>query len=310
MATRSQDLGLGLPLRAPADPADHARMNGGLFGGYRSLRERWICLGPRCLEREGLRAWCKLPARIQLQEGWCCSPQCFQEAVEQRTEALLPQVMEMRPQRRHRIPLGLLLLSRGLINQAQLRQALEAQAAEGRGRVGDWLQRQQAASEDTIALGVGLQWARPTFPLAQSQQWRSLRGWAPLALLEAKRMLPVHYAAQQERLYVGFAQAVDFNALAALSTILDCKTEACIVTDSALEAALEQLRSAPAAEGETIEDVVFDRVATAAEMASIIRQYAQRADARQIRLAEANPFVWVRIRGREKTVHLTFRPRG
>lgn len=310
MATRSQDLGLGLPTRVPADPAAQASWRGDLFGGYRRLRERWICLGPRCLEREGLRAWCKLPARIQLQEGWCCSPECFQEAVQQRADALLPQVMEHRPQRRHRIPLGLLLLSRGVISQAQLREALESQQGEGRGRIGEWLLRQQAAREDDIATGVGLQWARPTFPLAQSQQWRSLRGWAPLALLEAKRMLPVHYAAQQEKLYVGFTQAVDFNALAALSTILECKTEACIVTDSAMDAALEQLRSAPAAEGEPVEDVVFDRVATAQEMASIIRQYAQRADARQIRLAEANPFVWVRIRGRAKTVHLTFRPRG
>ena len=290
-----------LPLALPATPAERAPAGRPALA-WQALRQRWACMGPRCQERNGLRALWKLPARIQLQQGWCCGPECFETAFEQLAREQVRAAARREPHA-HRIPLGLLLLSRGAIEQAQLRRALESRQAEG-GRIGEWLVRQGAASEDTIAAGVGLQWARPLYPLAQSQGWRQCLGWAPRALLETLRMLPLHLAAAQHRLYVGFTQTVDYGALAALGAIYECETEACIVTDSALDAVFEQIRTAP--DDDAVQEADFEKMSGATEIAGIVRQYARYAEARQVRLAPAGPFLWVRIRG-ERVVHLTFR---
>jgi hypothetical protein len=289
-----------LPLTLPELPEPAAPPRAG--HAWLALRQRWACMGPRCQDRNSLRALWKLPSRVQLQQGWCCSPDCVQTALEHLAGQLLRAGRPSAP-RAHRIPLGLLLLSRGAIEQMQLRRALEARQTEG-GRIGEWLVRQGAASEDTIAAGVGLQWARPIYPLAHSQTWRQCRGWAPRALLETLRMLPLHLAAAQRRLYVGFTQTVDYSALAALSAIYECETEACIVTDSALDAVFEQMRTAD--DDPAVQEADFEKMSGAAEIAGIVRQYARYAEARQIRLAPAGPFLWVRIRG-ERVVHLTFR---
>src|SRR6185437_845662 len=272
--------------------------------GFQSLRQRWACLNLNCTERSGLRAWCKLPSRIQLQQGWCCSPECFETAFQRLAAGILhePAPGPMRP---HRIPIGLTLLSRGLIDQAQLKLALEAHNSRG-GRVGEWLVRQGAVGEDAVATAVALQWARPTFPLAQSQGWRQCRTWMPLTLLESLRMLPLHFAAQPRKLYVGFTQAVEFSALEALADVFECKTESCIVSDSALDAVFEQMRALP--DADQVQDVAFDRITDSHEIAGTVRQYARYAEARQIRLASVGPFLWVRIRG-QRAVHLSFKYR-
>ncbi|MGH9480632.1 MAG: hypothetical protein ACRD1L_00945 [Terriglobales bacterium] len=273
--------------------------------GWQALRQRWNCMGPECNERNVFRAWVKRrPARLQLQQGWCCSPECFEAAFERLARPLLGGLAAPRRARPHRVPLGLLLLSHGTITSAQLRQALAAQQACGQGRVGEWLVRQGSIREDEVAAGVALQWARPTFPLAQSQSWHQCRGWAPRAVLEALNMLPLHFAAQQRRLYVGFTQTVDTTALAALAYIFECKTEACIVTDSSLHQAFEQMRALP--ELDQIQEVALERTDNPHEIAGMVRQYARYAEARQVRVASAGPFLWVHIRG-GRVVHLTFK---
>ncbi|MGH9475132.1 MAG: hypothetical protein ACRD1C_02245 [Terriglobales bacterium] len=284
--------------------APRAAFGGSLSGGWQALRRRWACLGPDCGERYGIRAWCKLPARVQLQEGWCCSPECFEAAFELQARRLI-HAAGPRPVRTHRIPLGLLLLSHGLISQAQLRDGLEAQKERG-GRLGEWLVRQGAVGENEIAATIGMQWARPTFPLADSPGWQACRDWVPLAANEVLGMLPLYFAAAQRRLYVGFTQVVDFNALAAVGDMLGCATEACIVADGAWEAAIEHLRTVPGPAG--VESIDLEEMDSAAEIAGVARQYARYAEARQVRMAAIGPFLWVRIRG-QRVIHLTFRPR-
>ncbi|TAN22404.1 MAG: hypothetical protein EPN33_08055 [Acidobacteria bacterium] len=288
----------------PPRPLASAGAAAAALPGWHSWRRRWECLGPDCAEREGLRSWCKLPARIQFQQGWCCGLECLEAAVELHARRLLRE-HETHAPRPHRIPLGLLLLSHGQITQPQLRAALDAQNLHG-GRVGEWLVRQGAASEAAITAAVGLQWARPTFPLTETQAWRQYRGWVPQALLESLGMLPLYFAPASRRLHVGFTQIVDATALAALQTMLECKPLACIVADSAWNAAMEESRGIPLKAG--IENVALTDVEGPEEVAAITRQYARVAGAREIRLAAAGGYLWLRLRG-QRLLHLTLRPR-
>lgn len=315
MSSTHPDLSLALPpalapIPQTLPPIESESLISSAKRGYRALRQRWLCLGPECPEREGLRSWIKLPSRMRLQDGWCCSPECLQAAVEALAADKLRRIRMAPTPHTHRVPLGLTLLSRGTITAAQLRTALEAQQTsrgERRSRIGEWLIRQHAASEEEIAAGVGLQWARPTFPLERSQGWLQCRGWVPLPVMEALRMLPLHFVAAQRKLYVGFTQSIDFHALNALSLIFECKTESCIVTDSALDRAFEEMRGLNAMRGaHAAEDIAIERVDGAGEVARITRQYARLVQARQIRMAALGPFLWVRLRG-ERIVHITFR---
>ena len=272
---------------------------------WHNLRQRFVCMSPGCSEHNGLRNFYRPQTRVQLQQGWCCGAECFQTAFELQARHYLRLAVPHVP-RPHRIPLGLLLLSRNQITQEQLRSALEAQQERG-GRIGDWLVRQGAVSEDDITAGVALQWARPTFPLARSENWQQCRGWVPPALLEELRLLPLHFAVARRRLYVGFTQVVDASALAALGEMFECETEACLVSDSAMDAALEHMQATAGAAD--VQFVKLEDVETAAEIAGTARQYARYAQARQVRLAAIGRFLWVRIRG-EKVIHLTFRLRG
>ena len=321
MSSSQTDWALTLPPALP--PFTEESLVASARRGYRSLRRRWLCLGPECAERDGLRAWCKLPARIQLQEGWCCSPECLQAAVAALAASELHRIRRAPAPHAHRVPLGLTLLSQGIITAPQLRAALEAQhqaqnqapnATRGQNegprpaRLGEWLVRAHAASEAEVAAAVALQWARPTFPLDQSQGWRQCRNWVPLPVLEALRMLPLHCvhasAAARRRLYVGFTQSIDFHALAALAQIFECETESCIITESALTRVFDEIRALSAQA--QVQDISFDHMDDAAEVASITSQYAHVVQARQIRLAALGPFLWVRLRG-QRIIHLTFR---
>lgn len=309
MSSLNPEWALALPPAAP--PLTEESLVASAKRGYRALRQRWLCQGPECAEREGLRSWVKLPARVQLQEGWCCGPECLEASLNEIASRELRRIQLAPDPHTHRVPLGLTLLSQGLINAGQLRAALQAQQRSPearRHRIGEWLMREGAASEDDVAAGVALQWARPRFRLDHSQGWRQCRGWVPLPVLTALRMLPLHFSAGSSagtrKLFVGFTQGIDFNATMALGKIFDCRIETCIVTDSALDSVFDEMRATPARG--LAEDIGFDHVANGAEVARIARQYAQVVQARQVRLAGLGPFLWIRLRG-QRIVHLTFR---
>lgn len=264
--------------------------------------QSWRCQSPGCVERSGQRPWYKRPYAIELQGGRCCSPDCLQHAIVRLAGDLLPRGEAPAP-RAHRIPLGLLLLSRNVIDAEQLRGALEAQKQNGRGRLGEWLRREHGVPEEQITAAVALQWARPLFPLPESPTWRQCRGWLPLGLMHTLSMAPLHFAADQQCLYVGFSQTVAFHALHAVQEIYGCRTEACIIGDSDLERIETEFRRSsvhPAAV-----DLRFDG-SSLEEIGAIVREHAQRLLTRQIRMTAVAPFIWVRLQG-EHASHLLFR---
>jgi hypothetical protein len=62
---------------------------------------------------------------VRIQGRWLCSPQCAEKEV----RAILDRIRVVKRSRAiaNRVPLGLLMLSRGYVNEQQLHTALEAQ---------------------------------------------------------------------------------------------------------------------------------------------------------------------------------------
>ena len=272
-----------------------------------TIRSKWETVFPRCREADcgSRKMWRRLywrRAGIHLENSWYCGPQCFEHAVcRSLTRAQSASPSKTQPVR-HRIPLGLLMLSRGQLTNRQLRMALDAQRTSGTGRIGHWLEQLGFATEQQITAALGVQWACPVFPISTARD--NCEGLLPLPLLEAFRMLPVQFVPATRLLYVAFCESIEYTALYAIEQMLRCRTEACLVGDSAMTDALGLL-----AESRRPADILFDGCRDAAEMARITCGYALKLGASEVRIACCGEFIWARLECSREPANLLFHRR-
>ena len=238
---------------------------------------------------------------VLLQGRWYCSLDCFEEAITGVFNGLLRLPDEPLP-RLHRVPLGLLLLGRGVITDSQLKSALQAQREGGADRLGRWLIRLGVASAQDVSAALAAQWGCGVFSLERDQRYRECSQMLPFALLESSHMIPVHYLPTSQLLFVAFSEDIDHTALYAVERLVGGHTEPCIVTEAAMNRALEEIRavSRPA-------EIVFETLWDAPEMARTIRDYAVKLNADELILARPRCFVWVRLRASGRSWDLLFR---
>src|SRR5689334_19346019 len=95
------------------------------------------CENPDCRFRHSLRRFLRRSGSdgVVLQGRWYCSLDCFERAVTDQFSALL-KLRDEPLARGHRVPIGLLLLGRGVITGDQLKSALAIQRDSGGGRLG------------------------------------------------------------------------------------------------------------------------------------------------------------------------------
>src|SRR5205823_131696 len=109
------------------------------------------------------RAWHRISdgaGSVHLHGVRYCFPRCFEEELQRRFEQVrvLPSSI---PRSSHRLPLGLLMLSRGDLSDLQLRAALSAQQQNGTGRIGEWIQKLGYAREPQVTAALAVQWSCP-----------------------------------------------------------------------------------------------------------------------------------------------------
>ena len=193
------------------------------------------------------------------------------------------------------------MLSRGQLSNPQLREALAAQRKNGCGQLGYWLGQLGFAAESQITAALGLQWACPVLP-AFAPRDSFCATLLPFRLLEEFRMLPVQFVPSTRALYVAFSQGVDYPALHAVEGILDCRTEACLLNQSAMDQALQRIGD----EGHA-DERVFESSRDASEMARIACGYVLKLNARAVRTTACGNYIWVRLESGQGLTHLLFR---
>jgi hypothetical protein len=253
-----------------------------------------------------------------MQGAWYCRAECLELALLEflGRAGSAPNRAAVRP---HRIPLGLLLLSRQQLTAEQLRIALEAQRAAGRGpggrerKIGVWLQELGFATELQITAALARQWSCPVlrtgaqpaggghFPVIFSANFRGI----PVPLLESFQMMPVELVEATGTLLVAFSEGIDYTVLVAIEQMLGYRTEACLVSPSALQKGLQSLARQAGSS-----DVVFDRMEDVRECAHIIGSYSTKVKAEEIRMARCGDHLWIRLeRLRQEAVTLVLRTR-
>jgi hypothetical protein len=188
------------------------------------------------------------------------------------------------------MPMGLLLLSRGCITHSQLQTARGEQRARGRA-IGDVLCELRFATEQDIAAAAATQWGCPVFSPREIISERQAR--IPHALMRLCFVAPVHYAAPNHQLLIGFVHAIEHHVLQTIEQITSCKTTPCFITAS------DFARTVASQERQNTE-IAFERVASASEIASILQSYAFEIGSEEVRIGICRNYVWARL-NRENT---------
>ena len=260
------------------------------------------CQNPLCSNAKRSWLWrLQRPRGIWLNTAWYCSAECFEQgAIEVFSRFNLR--MERARSARYRLPLGLLLLSKGLITGQHLQEALKAQRESQTGRLGQWLRQQGIVSEEQVTAALGVQWGIPVFHLAQSSGFAECARMTPLPIMESSRMALIHYLPTSRSLYVAFSDGIDFAALRALEQMLDCNTQPCVIGESEMAEAMEAIRQLPRP-SETMLDCPRDST----KLAATTREWAESNDADKVRAVLAPEYIWARLENSSVLGHLLFR---
>jgi MshEN domain len=262
------------------------------------------CENPRCAHEGNL--WPVVRRRsagIHLEGRWFCGQACFEQSVAGLLDTtIVPLASRWKP-KAHRLPIGLVLLSRGVIRDDQLREALDLQRLAGtHHRLGHWLQQMGAATEDEITSALAAQWACPVFPLAQERSFLHCSTMFPAPLIKAARMLPVYVSRDRSQVYVAFVDGIDHSWLRSAEHILGCETVPCLVSPSAFNRAVEEMGSRGRSE-----EFVFENLADTREIARITTSFALQLRAKSVQLVGCREFAWARIHSSKAARDILFR---
>jgi hypothetical protein len=243
---------------------------------------RWI---DHCGNRECRTGWLQLFRKRsypRFEEKWACSADCMEQIL---GDAIRSQIESWEPaaaERALRMPLGLILLSRGWISHRELQEALAAQRRTGNGRIGEWLGRLHGVSEGTIAKALGIQWncavlphGMPGLEFAPSRIPAFLRKRYGLALL---RQGP------EAALYLAGRHRAEHAAARAMEHMLREPVHAAFLEDSAWS--LEQSEAA-----DNTELLLPGSNGIVASIGELI----ERARASDARLVRMHDHLWLRI---------------
>ncbi len=227
---------------------------------------------------------------------WCCSPACL----EARVATAVRRETKREPVRRtheHRIPLGLLLLSTGVISQEDLRRALQVQQGSGK-RIGDVLTAECGVPERKVTEALATQWSCPMWNVGGSRL-DGMAAVAPRVILQRTGTLPlrlVHETSdgvqahgREHRLAVAFTDAIDPQAVFALRWMHDMAVDAGVAPKTQWAEAHAGMLNAQGVAAEEIS------CASLQEMEASILRTLKRLQPVESRWARVHEFFWLRM---------------
>jgi Type II secretion system (T2SS), protein E, N-terminal domain len=219
--------------------------------------------------------------------GWTCSPECTQARLVYALRRELDSGSTSGETYRHRIPIGLLMLEKGWITRVQLREALQAKAAAGCGRLGEWLIKQHAIDETIVTRALALQWSCPVLPLEELDA-AALTFAMPRLFLDAFGALPLR-AVGGKLLYLGFEQSPDPVLAFAVGRMTGLRVESGIVSSTLFRPALSRTLN------EKFPTVQLAEAVSESAAAHLLARSIERFHPVASRLVRVHDCVWLRM---------------
>lgn len=243
-------------------------------------------------------------AGIKMHDWWYCSSRCFTAAAEKELWALLPPSVEHGSQF-SRMPLGLNLISRGLLTSAQYKKAVEEQKRAG-GEIGELIVRSGSLSERQVTDVVAAQWGCPVFSMPRHLV--RTRVHIPFTLIKLNSAIPLHYVSASNLLLVGFVHGIRYGLLSAIEQIIGCKTQPCFVTPSDFQSEQRHLERARDRQGDTSgQEVKFENAQTSREMAENLCNHCVDHEADEVIIKRCNEYIWARLKSGSRETDLLFK---
>jgi hypothetical protein len=257
------------------------------------------CTSSTCSSKTLFQTITRRNRGMKVDDQWYC-----QDCIEPSVQAKILELMtsQGRAVRAHssRIPLGLLLLQRGILTAEQLRIALDRHRLT-EVNFGDVVQQLGFATGEQVTAAVAAQWACPVFCLGDRQLELGVR--IPHLLLEMYGMLPVHFVESERRLLIAFVTGVQHQMLYTIGQMTSCTVAPCFITASEYESHLHPPSQASLRDNE----LVFEQIIETAEMARITSNYVGQLAAERLRLGRCRDYLWARIWGNTREMDLLFR---
>lgn len=236
---------------------------------------------------------------IQVVSDWFCSPDCAELDLQRRFAEFTGTTRTIETPRPARVPLGLMLYSRGYLTDEQFKIALETHRASG-ARIGDVALQLGFVSEEQVAAALSAQWGYPVCSLKGAPP--DLHQFVPVRLMQVHQMLPIQFVEDTQKLLIGFATRVEHSVIQAVEGILACVASPCFVTFTEFRSRVHTFSSLQV---ET--EFVSDGIATALDMAHTVKRYLIDTEATEVRISRCREYLWTRVLGSERPFDLLFR---
>jgi hypothetical protein len=199
------------------------------------------------------------------------------------------------------MPLGLILINRGLLTIDQLRKATNEQKDAG-DEIGELLVHQGLLTEKQVTATRATQWGCPVFAVPPHAVRIAVN--IPRALLQIYSMVPVHYVAATNLLLVGFVHGVEYGLLYAIEQMTGCKTRPCFVTPSDFRVQMQQREQL---QEPFFKEMIFERIHTPAEVARILCSSSLEIEADEASFVKCKEYLWARLKSDSEAVDLLFK---
>jgi hypothetical protein len=243
------------------------------------------CANPSC-SSGWLHLWRRRRVPV-IEGGWLCSPACTQVRVQELVNREFRDAMPAPETHRHRIPLGLVMLSAGWITHDQLKKALQAQKAGAKERIGEWLVKHCGLEEQRVTQALSLQWNCPIFSRPTGQTgFRSSP--IPRIFVETFGILPLRLSATGI-LYAAFEDRVDHSLTLALERMTGLRVEVGLLGESDFHRHSQGVLSMAYPRARLME------ARSARDMSGLLARLLEKEKPVDARLVRVHDFFWLRL---------------
>jgi len=198
-----------------------------------------------------------------------------------------------------RLSIGLVMLSKGFLTDAQLRLASDQSQLYGE-PLETVVLRLGMASERQLTFARAAQWGYPV--LGREHIGKIVESDIPSVLLESCSSVPLHRSMAAKRLLLGFVHRVDHSLLRAVEEMMGLRGEPCFITAKDFEEQVELLSMVP-----RFEQIVVEDPRTSAQMGKTVGGLAVEIGLQEARFTRCRDYVWTRLVGKRTTIDVLFR---
>jgi type IV pilus assembly protein PilB len=202
------------------------------------------------------------------------------------------------------MPLGLNLISQGLLTIEQLKKATAEQKESGL-EIGEFLVRSGFVTEKQVTATRANDWGCPVFSVPRQPACTGIS--IPTRLMRLYSMIPVHHVAATNSLLVAFVHGVEYGLLYAIEQMTGCQTKPCFVTPSDFELQLQCCGLRQPTPETHAKEVSFEDTYSAAEMAGLLCAHGLEMEADEAYIEKSKDYLWARLKSESTVIDLLFK---